>query len=190
MKRLWIKFRLPGYEPLKITILIISLSLGRAACAEGITDNNVRLYGALVAEPCVILPGEEEIQLDFGTVIDKYLYLNKRTLGQRFEIHLAECDLSLGKAVKVTFVGTENTALRGLLSIDSSWGASGIAIGLETMKSAALPLNKASHFYPLQAGSTRIALKAYVQGEPEAIAQKRIGRGPFSATATFRLEYE
>lgn len=190
MKRLWIKIVLPDYQPLRIAILIISLSLGRAACAEGVTDNNVRLYGALVAEPCVILPGEEEIQLDFGTVIDKYLYLNKRTLGQRFEVHLAECDLSLGNTVKITFVGPENSALPGLLAIDNSWGASGIAIGLETMKSAFLPLNKASQFYPLQAGSTRIALKAYVQGEPEAIATKRIGRGPFRATATFRLEYE
>ncbi|UTO00471.1 fimbrial protein [Serratia nematodiphila] len=166
------------------------LAIVQSVAASSEQENNVRLYGALVAEPCVILPGEDEIQLDFGTVIDKYLYLNTRTLGQTFEIHLAECDLSLGKMVKITFIGTENTALPGLLSLDDTGGASGVAIGLETLKSVPLPLNKTSDFYPLQMGSTRIALKAYVQGEPEAIAQKRIERGPFRATTTFRLEYE
>lgn len=37
------------------------------------------LQGALVAEPCVIPLSDEEITLDFGTIIDKYLYLNTRT---------------------------------------------------------------------------------------------------------------
>ncbi|SQI34326.1 Uncharacterised protein [Serratia plymuthica] len=41
--------------------------------------------------------GDETVVLDFDTVIDKYLYLNTRTHGQPFELHLAQCDLSLGK---------------------------------------------------------------------------------------------
>ncbi len=115
-----------------------------------------------MTELCVILPGDEDIQLDFGTVIDKYLYLNTRTLGQSFEIHLVECDLTLGKTVRVTFTGTENSALPGLLAIDGSSEAMGIAIGLETAQAKPLPLNKASGKYTLQAGSNIIALKAYV----------------------------
>jgi len=153
-------------------------------------EDNVHFYGALVAEPCVIPPGEDEIALDFGTVIDKYLYRYTRTLGQAFDIHLAECDLSLGKTVKVTFQGTENVSLPGLLAIDGGSGARGIAIGLETESGKPLPINKFSGFYPLSAGDTRLALKAYVQGEPAAIANRSIGYGPFSAVATFNLEYE
>ncbi len=153
-------------------------------------DNNVHFYGALVAEPCVILPGDEDIHLDFGTVIDKYLYLNTRTLGQRFEIRLAECDPSLAKTVKVAFLGTENAALPGLLAIDAASEAKGIAIGLETLEAKPLPINKQSDDYPLQAGSSMIALKAYVQGEPQVLADKKLGRGPFNAVATFSLEYE
>jgi type 1 fimbria pilin len=152
--------------------------------------NNVYLHGVLVAEPCVIAPGKDEIQLDFGTIIDKYLYLNTRTLGQSFEIRLEECDLTLGKTVSMTFTGTENSALPGLLAIDGSSAASGIAIGLETPKANKLPLNKASEKLLLQEGSNIIALKAYVQGEPQAITNKTIGRGPFNAVATFNLEYE
>ncbi|OJT44277.1 exotoxin [Serratia plymuthica] len=153
-------------------------------------DNNVHLHGALVAEPCVIPPGEEEITLDFGTIIDKYLYLNTRTLGQAFEIHLEDCDLTLGKTVSVSFTGTESSALPGLLAIDGSSGATGIAIGLETPSAQPLPLNQASDKSLLQAGSNRIALKAYVQGEPDALRNQGIERGPFSAVATFNLEYE
>ncbi|CAI1945811.1 MULTISPECIES: fimbrial protein [Serratia] len=153
-------------------------------------DNNLHFYGALVAEPCVILPGDEEIQLDFGTIIDKYLYLNTRTGGQKVEINLAECDPSLGKSVKVTFKGTENLALPGLLAIDGSSTATGIGIGLETLGARPLPVNKESGEYPLQKGSNQIALKAYVQGEPQAINQKKIGLGYFSVVATVNLEYQ
>lgn len=156
----------------------------------GSDDNNVHFYGALVAEPCVIAPGDEDIRLDFGTVIDKYLYLNTRTLGLPFEIRLVECDLTLGNMVKVTFTGTENTALPGLLAINDSSQASGIGIGLETQAGKPLPLNKESDKYLLQKGSNTIVLKGYVQGEPRAIMEKSIGRGAFSAVATFNLEYE
>jgi type 1 fimbria pilin len=153
-------------------------------------DKNVYLHGALVAEPCVIPPGDEEIPLDFGTIIDKYLYLNTRTLGQAFEIHLEECDLTLGKTVSVTFTGTESSALPGLLALDGGSVATGIAIGLETPLAQPLQLNLASDILLLQAGSNSIALKAYVQGEPDALRNQSIERGPFSAVATFHLEYE
>lgn len=169
--------------------LFVPLLLVHAAQAAD-DENNVHFYGALAAEPCVIPPGQEEIQLDFGTIVDKYLYQNTRTLGQPFEIRLTECDLTLTKTVSVMFLGTESIALPGLLAVDSGSGATGIAIGLETQAAKQLPLNKASDSYQLQNGSNTISLKAYVQGEPQAIANKTIGRGAFSAVATFRLEYE
>lgn len=152
--------------------------------------DNMLFRGALVAEACVIPPGEENLQLDFGTVIDKYLYLNQRTLGQPFAIHLTTCDLSQANTLTVTFSGNENRQLPGLLALDSSSQANGIAVGIETRQGKPLPLNLAGQKSILMAGSNLIAFKAYIQGEPEAIAQKTIERGPFSAVATFRLEYE
>lgn len=95
--------------------------IGQPAAAE----ENMRFHGTLVAEPCVIPPGEEEIQLDFGTIVDKYLYLNIRTHSQSFALHLAECDLSLGNTVSITFSGTENAKLPGLLALDGGSSASG-----------------------------------------------------------------
>ncbi|MFQ0830776.1 fimbrial protein [Serratia fonticola] len=151
---------------------------------------NVRLHGALVAEPCVIAPGNENVLLEFGTVIDKYLYANERTHGQAFAIRLTECDLSLGKTVKVTFSGTENPRLKGLLAIDGGSQASGIAIGMETPQGEKLPLNKLGPGSRLVDGNNTLTVHAYVQGEPEALAKRSIERGPFSAIATFNLEYE
>lgn len=174
-----------GSALLGIGLLAVGLAIPPA-----VADENMRFRGALVAEPCVIPPGEEQIQLDFGTIVDKYLYLNTRTPSQLFTLHLAECDLSLGNTVSVTFSGSENANLPGLLALDSASSASGIAIGLENRDGQALPLNSASDKYRLTAGSNLIALQAYVQGEPQAIQSKTIGRGEFSATATFSLEYE
>ncbi|EGS1685947.1 type 1 fimbrial protein [Enterobacter cloacae] len=166
---------------------LIAGSLAFSCVAQA---DNVHLHGALVAEPCVIAPGDENVRLDFGTVIDKYLYANDRTHGQAFEIHLTECDLSLGKTVKVTFSGRENSSLKGLLAIDGGSRASGIAIGMETQAGQPLPLNKIGDGYRLISGSNTLTVLAYVQGEPEAIAHRTIERGPFSAIATFSLEYE
>ncbi|MBE4976397.1 fimbrial protein, partial [Serratia sp. X3] len=117
-------------------------------------------------------------------------YLNTRTHSQTFALHLTECDLSLGNTVAITFTGTENAKLPGLLELDTGSLASGIGIGLEDSSGKALPLNRASDKFRLNAGNTTLTLQAYVQGEPEAIQTKSIGRGTFSAVATFTLEYE
>ncbi|BEM33749.1 fimbrial protein [Serratia marcescens] len=169
-----------------IGLLLLTLGVNGAAHAV----DNLRMHGALVAEPCVIQPGDEDVELDFGTLVDKYLYLNQRTQGQPFELRLTECDLSLGKTVSITFKGTENAQLPGLLALAASSQARGIAIGMETPQGQPLSLNSAGGKYPLQNGSTVIGVQAYVRGEPEAIAKRTIGRGAFSAIATFSLDYQ
>ena len=172
---------------------IILLGAGSTNSVQGrppAPEIGLKYSGVLVAEPCVIEPGYEDIVLDFGIIIDKYLYLNTRTKSKSFEIRLGDCDLSIGKMVSITFLGTESVELTGLLAVDSSSEAKGIAIGIETTEAKPLAFNKESDKFSLQAGNSRIALKAYVQGEPTSIRNKSITLGPFSAVATFRLEYE
>ncbi|MGP2965696.1 fimbrial protein [Serratia ureilytica] len=164
--------------------LLVSASWSWAAA------DNMHFSGALVAEPCTLRPGDEDIRLDFGTVIDKYLYTHGRTAGKAFSLVLQDCDISLGNSVKVTFRGAESAALPGLLRPDGGSLAQGIALGLETAAGAPLALNKPSAGYAIGKGSNSLQLQVYVQGEPEAIAQKSIGLGTFSAVATFGLEYE
>lgn len=150
----------------------------------------VSYRGNLVAEPCTLLPEDESIAVEFGTVIDKYLYLNTRTHSKLFQLHLIDCDTSLGKTVKVMFSGTESLALPGLLALDGGSEAKGVAIGLETQGGQALALNQQSRGHDIIDGNNVITLQAYVKGEPEAIRNKAIERGMFTAVATFALEYE
>lgn len=170
---------------LSAIIALLALSLGTQAA------DNMRLYGTLVAQPCVIPPGEETVQLDFGTVIDKYLYHYQKTSSKPFKLHLSKCDLTLGKTVQVMFTGVENPALPGLLALDVSSQASGIGIGIESENGNSLPLNQlGTHRYPLAAGDNYLRMQAYVQAEPDAITNKTINRGPFSASMTFALTYD
>lgn len=170
--------------------LVLSLSLvGVPFCAQSET---VQFDGTLVEDACEVYPGDENIELDFGTIVDKYLYLNTRTHSQPFTIRLINCDLVLGKEVQVTFMGTESAALPGLLALNAGSQASGIAIGLETGNGTPILLNKAKNYIQqLHTGNgNNLNLKAYVEGEPTRLLTKTIGRGAFEATATFMLEYE
>lgn len=148
--------------------------------------SNVSLRGVLVEEACLLTAQNANILLDFGTTVDKYLYINTRTHGKLLELKLTDCDLSLGTTVVVSFQGSESLALPGLLAVNSN---KGIAIGLEAMDGTALPLNKPGRSYQLNAGTTIVSIKAYIQGEPKALANKSIQRGPISATASFLLNY-
>lgn len=158
--------------------------------AQASGGTGVYMYGTLVAEPCIIPAGEENIKLDLGTVVDKFLYKYTRTASQPFSIHLAECDLSIGTTVRMTFLGTESTALPGLLAPDAGSSARGIAIGIETPEAKVIKVNKASDKFALRSGDNRIPFRAWVQGEPQAVSQQKITLGAFSATATFLLDYE
>ncbi|VEI15225.1 Major MR/P fimbria protein precursor [Serratia plymuthica] len=180
---------------MKKTMCTLLVGLGvsgvlNTALAATNPEVSVLYRGNLVAEPCTLLPEDENIQLDFGTVIDKYLYLNGRTNSKPFQLRLIDCDTSLGKTVKMTFSGTESIELPGLLALDGGSEAKGVAIGLETEGGQALALNQQSRGHEITDGNNTITLQAYVKGEPEAIANKAIVRGMFTAVATFALEYE
>lgn len=168
------------------TLLVgLILSLSANTYAEG----NVVMRGALVTEPCVIAPGDETIELDFGSIVDKYLYLNQRTHGQEFKLHLSECDMSLGDTVDIIFSGIESIKLPGLLAVNNDSTATGIAIGFETLDGKSLPLNKAVGNYILHEGENVISLKAFVKGEPSALNARTIKKGAFNARTFFVLEY-
>ncbi|MBS9439082.1 type 1 fimbrial protein [Photorhabdus noenieputensis] len=152
--------------------------------------DNMHFHGALVKEPCTIKSGDEDIQLDFATISEKYLYLHGRTHSELFLLRLSGCDMSVGKSIKLTFSGMENTQLPGLLALSAGSQASGIAIGIETAEGKRLSLNKEGEEYPLKERENLIVLQAYVQAEPTALANQTIKRGVFHAIATINLNYD
>ena len=169
------------------TIMAITLMAGTAGSAHA-KDNNLHFDGTLVADPCELDPNTTDIKLDFGTVIDKYLYLNTRTHSQPFTINLVACDTSLGDEAVFTFKGTESSELPGLLALTQG-PASGIAIGMELPDGTPLPFNQPTPQLHLQDGTTSLTFQGYVQGEPTAIQNHSITRGNFTAIATFEISY-
>lgn len=137
-------------------------------------------------EACTLRPGDEAITLELWDLTSKYLYINTRSVGRRFQLHLQECDTTISDSVTITFGGTGNPELPGLLALDAGSGASGIGVGLETLGDKPLPVNSVSDRQVLSDGSNVIELKAYVQGEPAAIRDQTIGHGAYTVTSTLR----
>ncbi|WP_411754013.1 fimbrial protein [Serratia sp. (in: enterobacteria)] len=176
---------------MRYSALLLSLTVGLIGLPNtSQAVDNLRFKGALVADPCTLRLTDEEINIDFGSIVEKYLYLNTRTLGVPLVLHLDDCDLSLGNMVKLTFSGTENSRLNGLLAISGASQTSGIGIGIETQQGIKIAINTGSYNQGLVTGNNTLSLRTYVQGEPDAISQKTINPGDFTASATFLLEYE
>ncbi len=152
--------------------------------------DNIHFSGALVAEPCKLPDADTDIHLDFGTVIEKYLYQYQRTKSQPFSIHLNDCDPSLMNSVSVMFQGTADTELTQMLALDTSSTAKGVAIGLELKDGTPLAVNKSSPFTELSQGNNTLDFNAYVQAQPTTIVNKTLVAGDFTAISTFILAYQ
>lgn len=171
----------------KIPLCTAILMAGASISNVQALDNNLQFSGALVSEPCNLDPETSDITVDFQSVVEKYLYLNARTQSIPFVVNLTGCDISLGNKVTLTFKGTENSALPGMLAVTGV--ATGIAVGMETPEGVALPFNQPTPAWNLTSGTNSFKLMAYVAAEPAAIQNQSITPGDFSATATFELAY-
>lgn len=151
---------------------------------------NLQFRGGLVNAPCTLRLEDRDLTLDFGTVIDKYLYSYGRTPSKPFSLHLDDCETSVVTGVTLTFTGTESAELPGLLALDSGSVARGIAVGIANGSGQPWPLNSPGPAINLVPGNMVISLQAYIEAEPTAKALKQIERGPFTAVATFSLAYQ
>ncbi|ARB30167.1 type 1 fimbrial protein [Pseudomonas tolaasii] len=166
-------------------VALLAASLAPAAQAA----DNLSFKGNLVEQACTIRPGDEAITFELWDVTSKHLYINTRTQGRAFKLHLEACDTTISDAVIITLGGRENGALPGLFALDGGSSATGIGLGIETPDNKPLPVNTASDEQKLSNGSNVIELKAYVQGEPDAIRDQTIGHGSYTVTSTFTLDY-
>lgn len=175
---------------MKRNVLLLAMLAGMLSVNVSQADENVHFSGALVSEPCTLPDSDQDIQLDFSSVIIKSLYASQRTASLPFTIHLEGCDPSLMATVNVTFQGTADNELTQQLALEASSTAKGVAIGLEQENGAALAINKASSYQQLSSGTNSLTFNAYVQAKPVALAQQQISPGNFTAITTFVLGYQ
>lgn len=167
-------------------LMLGALALSAAAQAA----DNVEFTGVLVHAPCTLHPGDDELELDFSTVSDRDLYALGQTPSRSFSLRLDDCDTSVMNGVTLTFSGEESTELPGFLAFDAVSLARGVVVGLQSDNGQPLPLNGAGMTLALASGNVLIPLQAYLKVEPTAQAKQGIVKGPFTATATFKLDYQ
>lgn len=153
--------------------------------------DNLEFSGALVEAACNLHLGDEDIELNFNSVIDRYLYRYGMTPARPFELRLDDCDDSVLSRVTLSFSGTESTELPGLLAFDATSMARGVAVGLQTGSGQPLAINDSNGLrMALTTGDMVIPLQAYLKIEPTALSNQSIELGDFKATAFFALDYD
>lgn len=151
-------------------------------------------HGELVEDPCIISPDSETQEVYLQRRENTFFYNhanNPVTTPVPFTLKLKECDVSLGKSLKISLLGDEDTDMPGLLKISGS--ATGIAIGLDSTQGGvitAMPVNQQAKTYTLLPGENTLTFQAWVTGRKNDIANKTIGEGDYTAMVQFGLEYE
>jgi len=149
----------------------------------------INYSGTLVALPCTVPPGTENLYVDMGVIPTKSLYRFKRTAAKLIEFELKDCDPDLGNAIAVYFSGPMTGD--GLLQFSGGSQAKGAGIGLEYLDGTPISINNIDPYkISIVKGDMTVRMKAFVQGEQEALASKTIEPGFFTAVLTYIMSYE
>ncbi|EMM5417978.1 fimbrial protein [Citrobacter amalonaticus] len=148
--------------------------------------------GVVMAYPCSIAPDSERVPVDFGKVSTKSLYINGKTVPVPFTIKLEDCTPSVFNSVTVTFSGIANGNLADRLAISatSPGNAGGVGIGLLEEDDTPVRLNVATRPAAINDTILRLNFQAFVEAEPDALANGTLTTGPFTATANYTLNYQ
>jgi type 1 fimbria pilin len=153
---------------------------------------DMKFHGTVIALPCEVASGDEVINIDFGKVNVKEIYLNKKVAVKSLNIHLEHCRTDVFNSVSVTFNGTEDSALANHIAItpDGQDGASGVAIGFQELNGTPIKLGEPTATHTITEDSMVLSWQVYLEGAPEAIEHQTIRYGSFGATATWTLNYQ
>lgn len=171
-----------------LTGVVLWMAADLTAAAQGVTQENLSFHGNLIELPCTILDGDKSLQVHMGAINARDLY-SERSTAVPFSLHLEACDTHVASSVIATFSGTQDAQLAGYL-LPEGGSAAGIALGLADSEGHALPLARPSAARALTTGENVLSFAVWVEGEPEAIRQKNIVPGDFTATATLTLDYQ
>ncbi|MBD1226340.1 fimbrial protein [Xenorhabdus griffiniae] len=172
-------------------LFLFGMGSQQRAYAQDNLRQDVRITLTVLAPTCSIKTADKNIEVDFGNILNSDLYLKHRTEGELFYLYLNDCDPQMIKRLKIKFLGEASEELPGLLAMRSNGRLHGVAIGMEKIDGTPMPFNK-THEFPLLANKKENAIpfQAYIQAAPRAIQEKKIGFGPFTAIATFEVNYD
>lgn len=174
-------------------VFIYSLLMSTSVRAlNDLIGGDLNFKGVVVAQGCSIVPSSKTITVDFKEISTRTLYSYKKSAPEEFVIELQGCSKKVFNTVTVTFTGLENSNMPNRLAITpiSANAASGIAIGFEENDGTAISLNTPTSATAISDGNMQLNFKAFVEGEPDALADKTLHTGAFRATANYTLNYQ
>ena len=159
-----------------------------ALSSPSLAAQNIHYKGELIAGVCELIVNDDiAANVDFHTLSYNAFDSNNQTTHIPFSLTLKNCQTSLANGVLVSFSGTEDSILPGLLKLDESSVASGFAIGIETAYSTPIAINSNQKItFSLSEGITTINLRAWLQKYTSNI----ITPGEFTGKTTIEFEYQ
>lgn len=154
--------------------------------------NNVKVKGTLVNSPCVVLPENKTMDVDFGDIRLLDIYDPTYQLPRKeLTLVLSNCDLTIAKKMKVKFTGAEHGQMSGYLALTGAEPNPGLGIGIELASGEEIKVNQFSSLVPIiQTEKNELKFNTFLKATPDAINNKQIKTGRIAATATFLFEYE
>ncbi|HCH7936792.1 MULTISPECIES: fimbrial protein [Providencia] len=154
--------------------------------------NNVKIKGRLVNSPCVVLPENKNVEVDFGDIRLLDIYDPTYQLPRReMTLTLSNCDLSIAKRMKVKISGAEHGQMPGFIALTGVESNPGLGIGFKLSSGEEIKINQVSPLIPItQSGKNELKFDTFLKATPDSIANQQIKTGHISAIATFLFEYE
>lgn len=195
MQQAQLKFVIPEVNKMKNTknayhkILIASGVCIASFMANADDNAQIQYSGTLIALPCTVEPGMDNLYIDMGETDTRVLYRSGRGMGIDVNFSLKDCSTNLGNSIVGTFSG--NTNSEGYLAFAPDSEAKGAAIGLEYLDGRPITIgNGQGYSVPLIDGDMTVRLKAFLKGEKTALESKGIVAGRYTAMLTYTLSYE
>lgn len=144
----------------------------------------VNYHGVLVDTPCQLDESSENIEIDFGDIVNRELETNGKSKILPLNITLIECDLSISDTLTVEFVGVEDAFVPGNLDIS---GFDSLSIGFLNSDDD-VPINAPYTLSLSEYGTNVLNLSSYIRYSPNPV-ESTIEPGAFSADVIFNIEY-
>lgn len=175
---------------INITGSVLLLSTTVPAYAD--TSTNINYSGTLIALPCTIEPGMENLHVTMNEVPTKSLYRFRRTAPKLLSFTLKDCDPTLAKNIifKISPIGP-NSDPEGLLDFSPTSEAQGAGMAFETFDGKPILLDtEYTYEQEIESGNMTLNMNAFLQGKSDAIANRTIVPGSYSAVMVYTLQYE
>ncbi|MEY1577945.1 fimbrial protein [Providencia manganoxydans] len=169
--------------------LFLLLALSQKAVSE---TTALSYEGTLISLACMV-DDSSPVAVNLGLIEDKRLYLHQDSEPTLFSLTLKDCDPSLANGVNVTLEALPGGETEdGYLLLDSGSVASGAVIGIKDSRTGGtrIPLGSTLPKQPIATGTMTIPLFAYLHITPEALQERAVVPGAFTATLYYKINFE